>query len=756
MIELVFAIHVVGLVGAAIAGRRSIQGALRVAAIAPAATTIWAAESLLSGREPVSASMTWVEQLDLELIFLADSFALMMTLLVSGIGALVFVYASGYFAVDARGSIRFPVTLLGFSVSMLGLVLAESVWTVFIFWEFTSITSFLLVGHKLSDPSAQQAAWRALMITGAGGLSLLAGLLVLTDDVGSVLLADIAGSQTASPLAAVLVLIAVGTKSAQLPFHSWLPGAMAAPTPVSAYLHSATMVKAGVVVMAVLGGAFVDSQTWQWLGLIVGAATTLWGGFVALRQRDLKLILAYGTISQLGLLVTLLAVGTSKAVFAALSIVVAHALFKSALFLVVGEIDIRTGTRNLDELAGLHRSMPVAFVVAVLAGVSMAGIPPLLGFAAKEAAVEAVLKLSGIEQVVAFIGIVGGSVLTVAYTFRMLAGLSRSPEDGRTITALAFRPAMAIPSIIVAGLGLVGFVLLGTINGIVTPAATELNAGSAVYELLRWPGATTALMVSAAVVLVGSTIGAAIHRSETATVLGEPEPVAARVSDASIDGVLRLSRRVTARVQHGSLPVYLLTMSATVVIAAAAFLPAVSVTHLEWAETPVQLVLGLAIAAAAAAGVQVRTRLGAALTLGAVGVAMSGLFILQGAPDLALTQLLVETIVVVGFVTGLGHLARTFPPVTQGWLSVRLGVAVMCGLGVVGALAASSAQPSGSFPAADLLRESVETGGGNNIVNVILTDMRALDTLGEVVVLAVVAVGVIALARTSRSPGRAQ
>lgn len=747
-------IHVVGIGVAALAGRVSMRHALVVAAGAPAATALWALSHLHSGASDAQYSRSWVAALDLGLHFRIDAFAMVMTAIVSGVGALVFIYAAGYFEPHAAGACRFPAVLLAFSTSMLGLVLADSVWTLFIFWELTSVTSFLLVGHKNTDLSVQLAARRALMITGGGGLALLAGLMLLTDSAGTASLSNlepVAGTRAA--IAAALLLAAVASKSAQVPLHVWLPGAMAAPTPVSAYLHSATMVKAGIVLMAVTHSAFVDVAPWKVGGLVLGVASMWWGAIGALRQRDAKLILAWGTISQLGLLVTLLSLGSPKAVFAATSIVVAHALFKASLFMIVGEIDIRTGTRDIAELGNLYRTMPVATVAAVLAGASMAGLPPLLGFVAKEAAIEAALGLDGVERVVALVAIVGGSVLTVAYTVRFL-WVTFGPGPATTVRSQ--RPAMALPAVALAIAGVVGFLSLDWVNSrVVVPAAGELDPKSAVYVLKAWPGFTTGLWVSAAVVLVGSVLGALLARRSPGAA---PAPRGAQRTDTSLDAILDLARMVTARVQHGSLPVYVATMAATAVATTAVFLPGIDFATLTWWDHPMQMLLALAIAASALAGAFITSRLGAALSLGSVGIGMTGIFVLAGAPDLALTQLLIETIIVVGFVIGLGHLRAKFPTTKTSWQSIRIAVSVAGSLGVVGALAATSSRPAGRAPVADFASEAVTEGGGNNVVNVILTDMRALDTLGEVVVLATVAIGIIALAQAGRvsHPGSAK
>ena len=741
--------HLIGVVAAGLAGRRSMRSGLLAAAVAPAATAIWAVVLVIRNQAPRTSDLVWVEGLDLAIRFRTDAVALLMTLLVSGIGALVFVYAAGYFASDAAGGSRFPPSLLAFSASMLGLVLADSIWTLFIFWELTSITSFMLIGHKHEDPTVRAAARRALMITGAGGLVLLAGLLVLGNEAGTSSITDLVPvSGTTAALSAALIMVGAATKSAQFPFHVWLPGAMAAPTPVSAYLHSATMVKAGVLLVAVVGPAFVDVGSWKVIGFSFGTASMVWGAIGALRHRDAKLILAWGTVSQLGLFIVLFSLGEAKAVFAGVALVLAHAVFKAALFLVVGEIDIRTGTRDIAELGGLARSMPIAFGVALVAGVSMAGAPPTLGFAAKEAAIEAVLGLSGTERAIAASAVIGGAVLTVAYTARFLITVF---GPGPATSVGPRRLAMTVPAVTLGAITVLGYVALGVANSLVSPAAVELNPKADVYELIAWPGLTTAFLVSAAIVIVGAAAGAFVARTAVAEA---PPTTGADRADSTIDGILAISPRLIARVQHGSLPVYLVTMGAGAVLAAVPFVTLSSVDHLYLWDDPMQAVAAAAILSAAVVGARVATRLGAALTLGAVGIGMAGLFVVHGAPDLALTQLLVETVIVVGFVLGLGQLGREFPGSNTVWLGIRLTIAAAGGLAVMVALATAGSAPTGQVPLARLTEGAVADGGGKNLVNVVLTDLRALDTLGEVVVLATATLGIVALARlrTSGAP----
>ena len=753
MLWLLFGAHLVGIAAAVLAGRRSMQAGLCAAALAPAATAIWAATRLVEGGDVVSAELVWVDGLDVAISFRADAVALLMTLLVSGVGALVMGYACGYFSSDATGGSRFGATMLGFSASMLGLVWADSIWTLFIFWEMTSVTSFLLVGHKHTDVAVRLAARRALVITATGGLVLLAGLILLAQNTGSPNLTNLAPiSGTEAAVAAALVLIGAATKSAQVPFHVWLPGAMAAPTPVSAYLHSAAMVKAGILLIAVVGPAFGDVAAWKWLGICFGFASVIWGGVGALRHRDAKLILAWGTVSQLGLMFTLFSAGAPKAIFAGVALLFSHALFKAALFLVVGEVDVRTGTRDITQLGGLARSMPLAFVVALLAGASMVGLPPWLGFTAKEAAIEAVLKLSGGTKAVVGVAIIGGSVLTVAYTIRLLYGIF-GPGPATSVAPQGYVARrswlMAAPAVTLSLAGVVGYAVIGGVNEIVVPAATELNAKAGVYELIAWPGIKTAFVISVLIVITGAVVGVLwIARGSNRI----PLSLGADATDGIVDGVISKSPRLIAWIQHGSLPVYLAVMGTVAVLAAAALASDFAGGHLIWWDHPLQAMLAAAVVIAALAAAFVGSRLGAALALGSVGFGVTGLFLVHGAPDLALTQLLVETVVVVGFVLGLGHLARRFPPVTGSWRSVRIMVAAAGGLAVTAALAAAGTNPTGQPPTPDLVAEAVAEGGGKNVVNVILTDLRALDTLGEVVVLATVAIGILALARVRTRP----
>jgi multicomponent Na+:H+ antiporter subunit A len=375
----------------------------------------------------------------------------------------------------------------------------------------------------------------------------------------------------------------------------------------------------------------------------------------------------------------------------------------------------------------------------------MAGIPPLLGFPAKEAAIEAVIQLSGGERLVVGGLIIGGSVLTVAYTTRFLVGVfgdRTGPAGPADLVVTPARPAMATPEAILGAASVLGFVALGWVTDVVRDAAVTIDPGAEVYSLYRWPGLTSAFVTSVFVVAGGLILGLLVARRTVAT---GPAARGAAAVDALVDGVATTARLVAARVQHGSLPLYLATTVVVLAVAAGPFLLEIDTDALYWYDNRAEGILVLMVVAVAVAAARVTSRLGAALVLGGVGFSVAGLFVAHGAPDLVLTQLLVETVVVVGFVVGLGRLSIWFPPAGRLWTGGRLLVSLLMGVTVAVALAAGASNPVGEPPARELAETAVSEGGGNNVVNVILTDTRALDTLGEVIVLLAVAVGILTL-----------
>jgi multicomponent Na+:H+ antiporter subunit A len=718
-------------------------------------------------REPVTETWRWLPSLGLDATFRLDAFSLLMVGLVSGIGFLIFVYASSYFSPrPALG--RFAASLTAFSGSMLGLVLADNLLLLFVFWELTSITSYLLIGFEDVKPAARAAALQAFLITGAGGLALLGGCILLGQAAGTYSFSEILASPPSGgvvPAAMVLLLLGAFTKSAQAPFHSWLPGAMAAPTPVSAYLHSATMVKAGVYLIARLAPPFAaDVGFWRPTILAVGCATMLIGGYRALRQHDLKLLLAYGTISQLGFMVVLVGVGLEGATFAGAALLVAHGAFKATLFMVVGIVDHQAHTRDLRRLDGLGRRLKATFAVSLIAAGSMAGLPPLLGFISKEAAFESLLDADlGPNRIVVLAAIVVGSLITFAYSARFVWGAfaGKKPEDlgedplGPEVPRP--KPLFLAPAAILALLSLAMGLFPSPLSPYVGEAGRALDPLLHPHYLSLWHGFNTALLLSA--IAVGGGVALfLLRRPIEAAQARAPKVFSADDGYRStLKGVVRLADRVTGVVQNGSLPIYLGVILLTVLLLPGFVLltDAALPTDLVLADTWVQLVIAALVAASAVAVALSHRRFAAVLFLGGVGYGVAVLFVIQGAPDLALTQLLVETLILVIFVLVLRHLPERFSSVR--W---RLGqaprVAIAAGVGVfIAAFSLVAAGARTASPVSDEhLARSLPDGHGRNVVNVILVDFRGFDTMGEIVVLCVAALGIAGLVRAARRDRR--
>ncbi|GMA29294.1 proton-conducting transporter membrane subunit [Arenivirga flava] len=398
-------------------------------ALLPAGVFAWTlaqAPLIRSGGE-LRETYAWLPELGISLAFQMDPLAWVLALLVTGVGTLVLLYCTWYFTPEEPNLGRFAAFLLLFAGVMWGLVLADDVIVMFVFWEITSVLSYLLIGHYTEKRSSRGAALQALLVTTLGGLAMLVGIVMLAGFAGTTSLQGIVESTppgVGTSVAIGLVLAGAVSKSALVPFHFWLPAAMAAPTPVSAYLHAAAMVKAGVYLVARLAPGFAEDPVWIPIVIGLGLLTMLMGAYRSLRQHDLKLILAHGTVSQLGFIMVVVGFGTADTAVAGLALLFAHALYKAALFLVVGIIDHSTGTRDIRELSGLGRRQPVLVAIAALAAASMAGVPPLAGFVAKEAVFTTLLEADTPRGWVALVGVALGSILTVAYTARFLWGRS--------------------------------------------------------------------------------------------------------------------------------------------------------------------------------------------------------------------------------------------------------------------------------------------------------------------------------------------
>ncbi len=768
------------------AGDRLGRRAFGLAALAPLATLVWVAPR--AGRvvdgKVVGERFEWVPQLGLGIDFRLTAFGLIMVALVSGIGLLVCIYAVGYFSDPKPGTARLAGLMTLFAGAMLGVVISENVVLLFVFWELTSVTSYLLIGNDDRNARARAAALQAILITGAGGIVMLVGLIILGQSAGSYQISawmEQPPSGSAVAAGVVCVLFGAFTKSAQAPFGSWLPGAMVAPTPISAYLHSATMVKAGVYLVALLTPVLVVIEPWRPLILIAGAATMLIGGLRALRQVDLKLLLAYGTVSQLGFMMLLFGTGSYKIAQAGIVLLLAHGAFKAALFMVVGIVDHQTGTRDVRELRGFARSWWPTLAVAVVSAASMAGLIPLLGFIAKEKAFEGYLNQGDFTgATVVFTVIIISSVLTFAYSARFVLGLFgvlATPET-RSLSAAAGGPTPSrsapppsfiflAPAVVLAILTVILGLAPALISNWVGAATRALYPLSDPPAVKLWVGFNTAFTLSVIIIAIGvamvlgRTVVARVQRRASEAISFIPS--AERGFLATLRAVTDGSRRLTSIVQHGSLPWYLAVI--VVVAVMAPLVPAMGIASErvqvgldafpEWIDQPIQIpIIALMIGAGIGAAV-VRRRISAALMLGAVGYAMAAFFITQGAPDLGLTQFTIETLATVLFVLVLRFLPTTWidraPAVRR---PLRLVVSALAGMAVfvIALVAAGSrSQVAEENMSVEMIARSAPDAKGNNVVNVILVDFRGLDTLGEITVLVVAAIGAVSLARVGRN-----
>ncbi|WP_079679268.1 Na+/H+ antiporter subunit A [Mycobacteroides abscessus] len=735
-------------------------------ALVPFGSLIWVLARWPGNGPGVRVDIPWVPELAMDIALRFDALAAIMSVLVLGIGSLVLFYCASYFRHrDGHTEPRLPsfaAELVAFSGAMFGLVISDNLLVLYIFWELTTVLSFLLVGHYAERLTSRRAAVQALLVTTAGGLAMLVGVIVLGHVGGSFLLSDlIANPPTglAASVGLVLVLIGALSKSAIVPLHFWLPGAMAAPTPVSAYLHAAAMVKAGIYLLARMSPGFAEAAPWRPVVLVLGITTMILAGWRALREYDLKLILAFGTVSQLGFLVVLTGTGDPDILLAGLVMLCAHALFKAALFMVVGIIDHTVGTRDIRKLAWLGNRQPLLLLIAGIAAASMAGVPLTLGFVGKELAFATVLHSRVLSSAAPWVlaGIVIGSMFTITYSMRFMWGaFARKglPEPSARVQGMhtptpAFLTAPALLAVTSVAVG----ILPGWLNGALGSYADPVDAHIAI-----WEGFGVPLLLTAMAFAVGILAFFSRGRLRRARLAVNPLGNADRGYDAVLRGADVLSQRLTALTQRGSIPftqatilVTLVTLP-TIVLAVGDRDPA----HLKLWDSPLQGVVGLLILAAAIGATVMRNRLAAVLLVGITGYGAGTIFALHGAPDLALTQFLVETLTLVIFVLVL----RALPAESDIQQANRfrlpravLAIAVGCTVTALGVYAMAARRDR---PIADLLPQAAyQRGHGANTVNVLLVDIRAWDTLGEISVLLVAATGVASLMFRHRRFGRA-
>ncbi|PAT14408.1 Na+/H+ antiporter subunit A [Corynebacterium sp. NML 120412] len=741
------------------------RAAFGLLATVPLGGFIWMASlfqrGIFTDEGEIVASYAWMPSVNLNLEFRLDPLAGLFSLIILGVGALVLLYCWGYFDSNPRRLAKFGGELTMFATVMYGLVISDNFLLMYVFWELTSILSYLLVSYYGERASSRRAAIQALMITTMGGLAMLVGINLLGFNAGIWKLSQIpqfADIQNTPAISAAIVLIMLGalTKSAQAPWHFWLPGAMAAPTPVSAYLHSAAMVKAGIYLVARLAPDMAAVSTWHLVVISTGLFTMLLGGWMALKQRDLKLILAYGTVSQLGFITAVIGVGSREATMAGLAITFAHSMFKATLFMIVGAIDHTTGTRDIGELSGLGRKEPFVAFLAVVSAASMAGLPPLFGFIAKESALEAILheeSLHGMPGHITLVVLVVGSILTMGYSLYFLWGAFATKAQHRETGVspavakmhhigplLSASPAMLTLATI--AFGLLPAWLSNAINSYLDVRFPR-DEGA---PLKLWHGITTPLMLTVVIVVAGTVLfwqRDLIRRVRfDKPALGDAD----EIWDLILHQLRNASLKLTASTQRGSLTINLAVIFATLMVVplAALILGQSNDIHMLLWDNPWQgLVVCILCAMAIFATLQ-RNRLSGVVMVGLTGYSLAFIFALHGAPDLALTQALVETIVMVVFMLVLRKMPTEVEPRNddnrlRAWLSIGTGLSV-----VIVAMTAMSARVQD--PVSKYMPDlAYEIGHGRNTVNVLLVDLRAADTFGEILVLVIAATGVASL-----------
>ena len=772
-----------------------------VAALVPIIAFVYTAlqtPRVVSG-EVLTESYAWIPSLGLSLSMRMDTLGWLMALIVTGVGALVMIYCRWYFADTTKdagaksskgakssqgtagatataGSARkkrvkpgvgmFSASLLAFAGAMYGLVLTDDLIVLVMFWEITSILSYLLIGFYHARGASRRAALQALLVTTLGGLVMFVGAVILVVQAGTTSLSAILAAYTAAGsalagnalinTAIVLLLVGALSKSAIFPFHFWLPGAMAAPTPVSAYLHAAAMVKAGIYLIARLAPAFAHSEPWRPIVIGLGLFTMLLGGLQALRESDLKRILAFGTVSQLGMLTVVLGYGERNSALAGLALLLGHALFKSALFLVVGVIDRQLSTRDIGELSGVGRQAPTLAIASMVAVGSMVGLAPTVGFVAKEAVLTSLLEGgSRPDAVIPLVGIVLGSVLTTAYGLRFIWGAFWTKRDasGEKLPTTVWPDPpigfLASPVVLAALTLIAGFAapLLDVAFSGYADTLPSAGGEGHPYHLALWHGWEPALFLSLASIALGAGLFWVAQRTRRVPRRLLPF-TAADVYNGTLRGIARVAVWTTTLTQRGSLPVYVGTIFVVFVAAEGTALlasPEWRVSFDLW-QTPMQLMAAPIMIIAGLVAVRAQKRYTGVVLVSVTGLGMVALFATSGAPDLALTQILVETVTLVTFALVLRRIpARMGEHNASVWPVARMVLAVAVGatMAMVALVATGArvAEPiSTAFP--DL---AYNLGHGKNVVNVALVDLRGWDTMGELSVLILAATGVASL-----------
>ena len=705
-----------------------------------------------------SARIEWVPALGLEAAFFLDGLGLMFAGMILGVGLLITLYARYYLSSDDPMG-RFYTYLLLFQGAMLGISLSDNILILLIFWELTSLSSFLLIGYWSHLPEGRQGARMALTVTGAGGLAMIGGMLILGQIVGSYNLSDIlqAGEVIKAHEwylpALILILAGAFTKSAQFPFHFWLPHAMAAPTPVSAYLHSATMVKAGIFLLARMWPALAGTPEWFYLVATTGLITMVMAAKIALFKDDLKALLAFSTISHLGLLTMLLGFGTRAAAIAAVFHILNHLTFKAALFMTAGIVDHETGTRDIKRLGGLARLMPVTALLGTITALSMAGFPLLNGFLSKELMLYEAAKTDwwGNPWIVAGLATIG-ALFSVAYSLRFIfhvfAGPVRSdypahPHD----PPFGMYAAPALLTVLVVAIGVMPWLA----EPVVAMAASAVTGHHEHPHFAIWHGVNTALILSI-FAIIGGALLLIIHPVLQRMWNGAPRPEAKVIFDALIRSCASVAQWLTKTVHNGAISRYLAIFSGAVVIAGYSAWRGGQITPASREMLPAPPLVIVCFALLVLATLLVvrvhRNRFAALIIISVIGLMISAGFVYLSAPDLALTQISVETVTILLLLLALHFLPKSTPIESSRPRRVLdAGLAITAGLAIA-ALAYAFMMRDFTSISDYHLANSYKGGGGTNVVNVILVDFRGYDTYGEIIVLGIAGLAIFALMET--------
>lgn len=695
----------------------------------------------------------WVPSLGINFAIRLDGLSALFAALITGVGFLVQLYAFAYMKTHPR-RVSFHLLLSVFMLTMLGLVLADNLMLLFVFWELTTLSSYLLIGFNHEAKKARDNALQAMLITATGGLVMLAGFILLGEMAGTYSINELlTNKQTLSNHrwfipSMVCIMVGAFSKSAQWPLHFWLPGAMAAPTPVSAYLHSSTMVKAGVFLLARLLPVYGQHELWQLVLCSIGGFTALWCALLAFKQTDLKLMLAYSTNVILGQLIVLIGVGSSYAVTAALILIAAHSFYKAGLFMVVGNIDKAAGTREYHELAGLKSVLAISFAAAVITGASKAGLPPSFGFVAKEYIYKAGLEFGWL---LSFTMMVVNAIMVALALLILIKPFTQKPHaQSASLKPVEHQPLLWLaPMVLAVFSALVPIALLSHYQEqIINPAALVMLNASTVKTVKLWSGFNLALALSALTLALGVILYLCHRRiSKAIAWLSHCFGTGSGHFQTLLQKAIAVAGVVTRLIQHGRLSAYSLQFMVVLAVLLVAGLSRVQ----QWPALTLQvnfyeILLALLLIASAVLVVAARTLLLSVVALAAIGFLTTLTFLVYSAPDVAKTQLLAETLIVVFIAIVMRYLPR-LASVAKHSRKRRLlhaAVAACIGVAVAVALWLITASPINQQIADFYRQASVPQGHGRNIVNVILVDFRAFDTLGEAVVVIVAALATVA------------